>query len=97
MHLYIQITQKIYDEYDKIKKPYPYGRFVFDKTNVESELSACADVLNKFLPAISFGKAGDPEKAVTAFRAELKKAGIDKIQTEAQKQLDAYKKVVEGK
>ncbi|OPJ65267.1 ABC transporter substrate-binding protein [Clostridium oryzae] len=89
--------KKLYAEYDKIKKPYPYGRFVFDKTNVDSELSACSDVISKYLPAISFGKAGDPVKAVSDFRAKLKGAGIDKIVAEAQKQLNAYKKLVEGK
>jgi putative aldouronate transport system substrate-binding protein len=86
----------IYKEYDKIKKPYPYGRFVFDQTPVRSELAAITQVVSQYGPAISWGKAGDPVQAVEDFRSKLKAAGYDKVLAELQKQLDAYKKLVEG-
>jgi putative aldouronate transport system substrate-binding protein len=82
---------------DKIKTVYPYGRFVFNKQAVENEIAAIGDVITKNVPAISVGKAGDPEKAVTEFRNQLKKAGYDKYLAEVQKQMNDYKKLVTGK
>lgn len=84
----------LYTEYDKIKKPYPYGQFVFDKSAIEAELTAISQVAGEMGPAITFGKVGDPVKAVEDFRSKLKKAGYDKVVAELQKQLDAYKKLV---
>ncbi|TKJ88344.1 extracellular solute-binding protein [Paenibacillus sp. PK4536] len=81
----------MYDEYDKIKKPYPYGQFVFDKTAIESELTAISQVTGEMGPAISYGKAGDPAQAVQEYRDKLKLAGYDKVIAELQRQLDAYK------
>jgi putative aldouronate transport system substrate-binding protein len=86
--------KELYAEYDKIKKPYPYGRLVFNRTPVENEIAAIADVVNRLLPAISCGKAGDPVKAVEDFRAQLKQAGFDKYMAEVQRQMDDYKKLL---
>lgn len=86
----------IYAAYDKIKKPYPYGRFVFDKASVSNELTAITQIVGQKGPAIMYGKAGDPVKAVEDFRAKLKAAGFDKLMAEVQKQLDAYKQLVES-
>lgn len=41
-------------------------------------------------------QAIDPVKAVEDFRAKLKAAGFDKLMAEVQKQLDAYKQLVES-
>lgn len=87
----------IWKQYDRIKNPFPYGRFVFDKTPIESELAALSEVTNQLGPAISFGKAGDPVKAVDELRAKLKLAGYDKAKAEIQRQLTAYQRMVEGK
>lgn len=86
-----QIEETLYAEYDKIKKPYVYGQFVFDKTPVEAELTAISQVTGELGPAIVLGKAGDPTQAVEEFRDKLKQAGYDKVLAELQKQLDAYK------
>ncbi|CAM4181462.1 MAG: extracellular solute-binding protein [Paenibacillus macerans] len=86
-----QIEETLYAEYDKIKKPYVYGQFVFDKTPVEAELTAISQVTGELGPAIVMGKAGDPAAAVEEFRSKLKQAGYDKVLAELQKQLDAYK------
>jgi putative aldouronate transport system substrate-binding protein len=86
----------LYEEYDAIKKPYPYGQFIFDKTAVDPELAAISQVSSQLGPAISFGKAGDPEKAVQELRDKLKQAGYDKVMAELQKQLDAYKTLIQG-
>lgn len=86
----------LYDEYDKIKIPYPYGQFVFDKTPVESELTAISQVAGELGPAINFGKVSDPAKAVEEFRAKIKTAGYDKVKAELQKQLDAFKQKMDS-
>jgi putative aldouronate transport system substrate-binding protein len=91
-----QLEETYYAEYDKIKKPYPYGQFVFDKTPVEAELTAITQVTGEMGPAIAYGKAGDPAAAVEKFRSKLKTAGYDKVLAELQKQLDEYKKLIEG-
>jgi putative aldouronate transport system substrate-binding protein len=80
----------------EIAKTYPYATFVFDKTPVQAELSALANVTTKYGPAIIWGKMGDPVKAVDEFREKLKQAGYDKVLAEVQKQLDAYKAQVGG-
>ncbi|WP_027094177.1 DUF3502 domain-containing protein [Cohnella thermotolerans] len=86
----------LYAEYDKIKKPYVYGQFVFDKTPVEAELTSISQVTGELGPAIVLGKAGDPAKAVEEFRNKLKQAGYDKVLAELQKQMDAYKAQIGG-
>ncbi|AZN39717.1 ABC transporter substrate-binding protein [Paenibacillus albus] len=86
----------IYKKYDAIKKPFPYGKFVFDKSAVDPEMTAISQVLGEQMPAILAGKAGDPEKAVAALRDKLKAAGYDKVKDEIQKQLDAFKASEQG-
>ncbi|RAP74990.1 DUF3502 domain-containing protein [Paenibacillus montanisoli] len=86
----------IYKKYDEIKKPFPYGKFVFDKTSVDPEMTAISQVIGELMPSILAGKAGDPTEAVNALRDKLKAAGYDKVKDEIQKQLDAYKTLIEG-
>jgi len=90
------LESTLYAEYNQIKKPYPYGQFVFDKSPVESELTAISQVTGELGPAITYGKAGDPAKAVEEFRNKLKTAGYDKVLAELQKQLDAFKAKMES-
>ncbi|MCG7214849.1 DUF3502 domain-containing protein [Paenibacillus mucilaginosus] len=87
----------IYKKYDGIKKPYPYGRFVLDKSKIDPQLTAMSQVTSQMGPAIAYGKAGDPVKAVEDLRSKLKAAGYDKVMAEVQRQLDEYKKLVESK
>jgi putative aldouronate transport system substrate-binding protein len=86
----------IYKKYDAIKKPFPYGKFVFDKTAVDPYMTAISQVIGEKMPAILFGKAGDPVKAVNDLRDKLKAAGYDKVKDEIQRQLDEYKKLDQG-
>ncbi len=86
-----KLGETLYAEYDQIKKPYAYGKFVFDKTPVEAELTAITQVTGELGPAITLGKVDDPVKAVEQFREKLKQAGYEKVLAELQKQLDALK------
>ena len=83
--------KEIYDTYETYAKPYRYGRFVFDKSPVEAQLTACTEVISRLLPAICVGKAGDPETAVKEFREQLKLAGNEQILAEVQRQMTAFK------
>jgi putative aldouronate transport system substrate-binding protein len=89
--------KELWGKFDKIVKQYPYGRFIFDKTPVEAEITNLSDVANKYMPAIAFGKAGDPATAVKEFRDQLKAAGFDKFMAEVQKQMTAFQKTMESK
>lgn len=84
-------NREIWKRYDSFVKPFPYGKFIFDKTPVEAELAALSDVTNQMGPAITFGKAGEPVKMVEEYRAKLKAAGYEKFLAELQKQMNDYK------
>lgn len=88
-----QWTGKIdYFKYlDGFAKPYLWGNFVFDQTPVSTEIAAVNNISTSMLNALSLGMAGEPKAAVADFRAQLKAAGIDKVITETQKQVDAWK------
>jgi len=72
-------------------RDYPLEKFSFDNTKVAAEMSALGDVCATYLPSIHFGKTGNPEKAVSDFRAALQRAGFDKVKAELQAQLTAVK------
>lgn len=68
----------------------PYAGFSFDTTPVSAEYTALNEIVARYLPSIMFGKAGDPEAAVTEFREALQRVGIDRVIAEAQSQLEAF-------
>ena len=65
------------------------GAFSFDKSDVEAECAACSAVMAKYTSEILTGTLDIDEKLPT-IQDELKKAGIEAIQAEAQRQLDEY-------
>ncbi|MDP3176701.1 MAG: ABC transporter substrate-binding protein [Spirochaetaceae bacterium] len=83
---------KLYAEYAKFAMEYPLEKFAFNNTKVAAEMAAIGDVCSTYMPALAYGKSGDPVKAVNDFRAALKKAGYDKVKAEIQSQLTAFKK-----
>lgn len=82
--------EELYAQLDEVAVEYPYGRFVFDRTPVDGEISAVTEVIDTNLPAISTGKAGDPEEAVARFRSQLELAGYDRILEEVESQMEAW-------
>jgi len=72
-------------------RDYPLEKFSFDSNKVSAEMAALGDVCATYLPSIHFGKTGNPEKAVSDFRAALQRAGFDKVKAELQAQLTAAK------
>ena len=77
------------NEYDPVKIDYPYGKLVFNIDPISSELDNVTNVYNTYMPVITFGKAADPVAYVAEFRQALLDAGIEKVMTEVQAQIDA--------
>ena len=65
------------------------GAFSFDKSDVEAECAACSAVMSKYTSEILTGTLDIDEK-LPQIQEELKVAGIEAVQAEAQRQLDEY-------
>ncbi|WP_160689610.1 ABC transporter substrate-binding protein [Clostridium sp. C2-6-12] len=65
--------------------------FVFDAKPVVAEYMEVSRIVSEYKPALENG-AVDPEKVLPEFIGKLKAAGIDKIVSEKQKQLDEWAK-----
>lgn len=67
-----------------------YMGFSIDTTNVADYITACNNVINQYKPSLEAGSADNLDKEYNAFKEKLQAAGIDKILTEYQTQLDAW-------
>lgn len=76
--------------YNKVKIDYPYGQIVWNIDNINTELANISDVWSNYMARICYGKVDDPAAYVAQFRAALKKAGIDNVIVELQRQLDEF-------
>lgn len=65
--------------------------FVFDKTNVESQISACKNVVQTYYKQLFTGSV-EVEPTVEQFEKELKAAGVDELIAEMQRQYDEWRK-----
>lgn len=74
--------------YDSAKAIPAFG-YVFDPTNVETELAALANVGQEYALALYTGSV-DPATALPEFLDKLEAAGMSKVVEEANAQLDAY-------
>lgn len=63
--------------------------FSFNAANVKTEQAAIDNVYKTYLYPLYFGLV-DPVTGLTKFKQKLKEAGIDKVQTELQLQLDDF-------
>ena len=68
----------------------PYIAFNFDDSKVKNEMAACLNVVKVSGYALTTGMLADPKAELEKYKADLKKAGIEKIQAELQQQLTAY-------
>ncbi|MDT8718561.1 ABC transporter substrate-binding protein [Clostridium sp. 19966] len=64
--------------------------FNFDDSNVKNEMAAVNNVTIQYGIPLSLGVISDPVKGLETYKQKLKEAGLDKIQKEAQKQVDAF-------
>lgn len=65
------------------------GAFSFDRADVEAECAACNAVMAKYTSEILTGTL-DIDAMLPTIQKELKAAGIEAVQAEAQRQLDDY-------
>ena len=80
-------------EYDKVKIAYPFGKFVPDMTNIQSQVNNINEIHDNYMKQISFGKyKGTAEEIVTEYRSALKNAGFEDVLKELQTQIDALYK-----
>lgn len=87
------VPQNIIDIRSKwlgIKKDSVAVAFKFDDTNVKSEEAAISNVLAKYFNLLIYGYAPDTKGTIAKLNAGLKAAGLEKVQQETQKQLDAF-------
>ena len=70
-------------------KAIPAFGYVFDQTNVETELAALANVGEEYALSLCVGSV-DPATALPEFLDKLEAAGMSKVIEEANIQLDAY-------
>ncbi|SHE72392.1 ABC transporter substrate-binding protein [Clostridium fallax] len=71
-------------------KASPALGFNFDPTNVTTEIAAVKNILDEFGPSLYSGSV-PVDEYVNKMNEKLKAAGIDKIITEMQKQIDEWK------
>ncbi|GKS15042.1 ABC transporter substrate-binding protein [Paenibacillus chitinolyticus] len=84
------ISKKI-DEFNKSAKKSKALGFTFDVNKVKTELAAVNNVVSEYGLGLDTGTL-DPAEHLPKFIAKLKSAGIDKIISEKQKQLDEWVK-----
>lgn len=78
-----------FKEFNKDAKKSPGLGFTFNAEPVKTEVAALVNVGKEYDPALDTGSV-DPEKTLPKYTEKLKAAGLDKIQAEKQKQLDAF-------
>lgn len=92
-HVWVGDPIDLYKQLDQFNKSSikskAYG-FMFDQSNVKTEMTALTNVLNQYRQVVGQGTV-DPDKVLPEFQSKLKEAGIDKVIAEKQKQLDAWK------
>lgn len=82
-------SQQIVFDADKEADVSPLTGFVFDSTNVKTQIANCSSIITEMVPALTAGSV-DPEVKVAELRQRLKDAGVDDIIAEKQAQLDEW-------
>ena len=84
-----------FNQWDEVKKlnenaePSVLLGFTFDTTNVNDELTNCISIYNNYKSELLTGTV-DPKEGAAQMMSEMRDAGFDDIQAEAQKQIDAF-------
>lgn len=82
------IYSKMLEKNKTSKKSLALG-FTFDSTKVKDQIASCTNVVAQYYTPLMYG-AVDIESTLPKFQDALKKAGINEIIAEKQKQLDAW-------
>ena len=79
------------DQSIKEAKESPTLGFNFDQSKVKTQISSLQNVMDKYADGINTGTL-EPKAAIKKMNKELKTAGYDTVQKEAQKQYDHWRK-----
>lgn len=79
-----------FKEFNDTAVVYPTLGFMFDTSNVSTEVAAISDVYQKYAPSLMVG-AVDPDEYLPQFLDALKTAGSEKVIAEMQRQYDEWK------
>ncbi|MHA6482168.1 ABC transporter substrate-binding protein [Paenibacillus sp. strain BS8-2] len=69
---------------------YKLETFVFDNSKVKSEVANVGNVMLRYAIPLEYGLVADLDKGIADLNKQLKAAGIEKIQTELQTQIDTF-------
>ncbi|MDI4649783.1 ABC transporter substrate-binding protein [Cohnella hashimotonis] len=69
---------------------YPLETFVFDNSKVKTEIANVGNVMLRYGIPLEYGLVKDIDKGLADLNKQLEAAGIAKIQTELQSQIDAF-------
>ncbi|HCM28510.1 MAG TPA: ABC transporter substrate-binding protein [Treponema sp.] len=83
-------VKKLFAEFDKVATPDLYNGFAVDYLPFQTEKTALDSVTAQYLAPLQAGLVPDVEAGMAKFMAEAKKAGLEKIQAEYNKQWLAY-------
>jgi putative aldouronate transport system substrate-binding protein len=75
---------------NEIAEPSPLLGFNYSKENMKNENAQLDAILAEYLTGLSTGSL-DPEKSIPEMVAKMKRAGLDKVMEDAQKQIDAWR------
>jgi putative aldouronate transport system substrate-binding protein len=82
--------KKVYEGYANATLSDTQG-FSFDTDVMEAERSVLSALWNNHLSELVTGSA-DPDEVIAAVRQDMENAGLQRVQEEAQRQLDEYLK-----
>lgn len=78
-----------YKQYNESAVQSPAKGFIYDNSNVLNEITACANIVDKYNAALMCGSL-NPDEVLENFNKELYDAGLDKIMADKQEQLNAW-------
>jgi len=87
---YPEEAQAIFDGWVAKVHNFQLETFVFDDSNVKNEVAAVGNVMLRYAIPLEYGLIKDLDKGHADLIEQLKAAGIDKVQTELQSQIDAF-------
>lgn len=77
-------------KWSRVAFSHPLQFFNFDDSGVKNEIAACTNVFNTSYKALLLGFSEDVERDVRVLDEKYKQAGIDRIISEAQSQVDKF-------
>lgn len=75
---------------DSFAYDYEYENLIVDKTYIEAQQAAIANVLSEYMPQLSAGKFENPREAVDEMREKIMSAGYEEVKAAIQADMDKW-------